>query len=35
MFGDKVDMIIDVVVDVLFNLVEFGINFESYLSEYE
>lgn len=35
MLGDKVDTTIDVVVDVSPNLVEFGINSESYLSEYE
>ncbi|RDG24832.1 phage baseplate upper protein [Lactiplantibacillus plantarum] len=33
--GDKVDTTIDVLVDVSPNLVEFGINSESYLSEYE
>lgn len=35
MLGDNVDTTIDVVVDVSPNLVEFGINSESYLSEYE
>lgn len=35
MLGDKVDTTIDVEVNVSPNLVEFGINSESYLSEYE
>lgn len=35
MLGDKVDTTIDVMVNVSPNLVEFGINSESYLSEYE
>lgn len=35
LLGDNVDTTIDVVVDVSPNLVEFGINSESYLSEYE
>lgn len=35
MLDDKVDTTIDVVVNVSPNLVEFGINSESYLSEYE
>ena len=35
MLGDNVDTTIDVEVNVSPNLVEFGINSESYLSEYE
>lgn len=35
MLGDNVDTTIDVVINVSPNLVEFGINSESYLSEYE